>query len=304
MHSITSEILPADVSGLSVFVRPSQDSSRRYVPHSSKPIIAKSSTPIGVGPCRENAAICRNVKAGLVTRTSSVTQISDRRGRVLLHRWHAISSRLRSPDLDPTRMLTGRLVTPRRSISSCNMGAGGTPQPSRSCFRVFSRNAGARRPLERINSSADAPQMHTEISIAPSWKYRFHLVVKIPKFGGHQRFGTRHFRRFPLKLVPHSLRGRRLDPKHSGRTEQNRRIHRMRHVCMRRPRRLSPPNLTILTRIPKPYACTRAARQRHAIIARHGAPASVPDISPSASPGFKTCWDQSKRPPVGAVTEM
>lgn len=45
----------------------------------------------------------------------------------------------------------------------------------------------------------------------------------------------------------------------------------MRHVCMRRPRRLSPPNLTILTRIPKPYACTRAARQRHAMTARHEA---------------------------------
>lgn len=78
-----------------------------------------------------------------------------------------MSSRLRAPDSLDTRICTGRVFTPKRSMPSVNIAFGDTPQPSSFCVRGLSKNSGANRPLDHINSSADSPKMHTLMTVAP-----------------------------------------------------------------------------------------------------------------------------------------
>ena len=65
-------------------------------------------------------------------------------------------------------------------MSSENITFGDMPQPSSFCVRGLSKNSGANRPLDRINSSADSPKMHTLMTVAPSARYVLLSVVKIP----------------------------------------------------------------------------------------------------------------------------
>ena len=65
-------------------------------------------------------------------------------------------------------------------MSSENITFGDMPQPSSFCVRDLSKNSGANRPLDRINSSADSPKMHTLMTVAPSARYVLLSVVKIP----------------------------------------------------------------------------------------------------------------------------
>ena len=161
-----------------------------------------------------------------------------------------MSSRLRAPDSLDTRICTGRVFTPKRSMSSVNIAFGDTPQPSSFCVRGLSKNSGANRPLDRINSSADSPKMHTLMTVAPSARYVLLGVVKIPRLCAEQSVAQSRLPRIEQTYSANHAPWHPLPPATINKTPG---LPRAKKICTSVLTLLSAHNQGILTSFSEPY---------------------------------------------------
>ena len=145
-----------DVIGISILTKPSQplwSLSRRYVPHSSRPTSARSTTSKS-----DEEARSKNKSSGDSTRISFDNRMSALGGGSVLHSCLMAHGLLRALSARIIKW-QGRDTSPNAARASSSSSFPGIPQSRSVEARHMSRSSGASLPRERRSSSADMSQM-------------------------------------------------------------------------------------------------------------------------------------------------